>query len=126
MGNKIRLLLVEDEIITAMYMKAELEKAGFIITENVTTGEKAVTSCKEKKPDMILMDIMLAGKIDGIEAASIIKNSERIPVPVIFCTAYEDSEIKKRAEEIKPVAFLLKPLDMNKLKTLIENWFMSN
>ena len=126
MIHKIRILLVEDEILTAMYMKAVLEKSGFQIIDNVATGEKAVTSFVENKPDIILMDIMLAGQINGIEAAHMINDIEGRSVPVIFCTAYGDRDIREKAEEVKPVDFLIKPLDMMKLTSLIENWFISN
>src|SRR4030043_1856411 len=92
MDNLIKILLVEDEVITAMLMKIELRKIGYTVAYHVTTGEDAIINAKQNSPDIILMDIRLAGEIDGIEAASIIKSE--FDIPIIFITGYEDQTVR--------------------------------
>lgn len=124
MERMLKVLLVEDETITALFMKMELEKTGYHVIQIVATGEKAVISAKEDLPDIILMDIMLAGKIDGIEAASMINSDPDPGIPVIFCTAYEDDSIRERAEKLKPLGFLIKPFEIRKLNKIIDSYFL--
>jgi CheY-like chemotaxis protein len=121
MKKVVNILLVEDEVITAMLMQSQLISLGYTVAEHVTTGENAVASAKENPPDIILMDIALAGEIDGIDAAAAIKSVSDIPV--IFITGYEDQQYKERAEKIKPLEYLIKPLNMNKLKAIIDDFF---
>ena len=121
MNKVVNILLVEDEVITAMLMQSQLISLGYTVAEHVTTGENAVASAKENPPDIILMDIALAGEIDGIDAAAAIKSVSDIPV--IFITGYEDQQYKERAEKIKPLEYLIKPLNMNKLKSIIDDFF---
>ncbi|OHD17059.1 MAG: histidine kinase [Spirochaetes bacterium GWD1_27_9] len=122
MENSIKFLLVEDEVINAMLMKMQLEKTGYKVTHHVTTGENAIISSKQNPPDIILMDIRLAGEIDGIEAAEIIKSQSNIPI--IFITGYDDLTIRKRAEKLNPLEYLIKPLVIDKLKTIIDAYFI--
>ncbi len=121
MNKPVRILLVEDEIITAMQMKAELQKSGFTVLGYVATGEKALAFACEERPDLILMDINLAGKIDGIDAAVSIQAV--YPVPVIFMTGYEDSSMRERAEKTHPLQFLVKPVLMPSLVSIIGTYF---
>ncbi len=109
MGRQIRILLVEDEVILAMLMVRQLTKAGYAISRHVATGEEAVTSARENPPDIILMDIQLAGRIDGIEAAIAIKAGS--DVPVIFITGYEIADFRERADIVRPLAYMIKPFD---------------
>ena len=118
MINQIKILQVEDEVIAALFMENELHKIGYETITHATTGEAAIISAKQNPPDIVLMDIGLPGKIDGIEAASAIKSGSDIPI--IFITGYEDKAIKEKAEKLKPLGYLIKPFDMNKLKTLLE------
>ena len=87
MDKQIKILLVEDEFINALLIKKQLEFIGYAVSHHVTTGENAIISAKQNHPDIIIMDIRLAGEIDGIEAASVIKSESDIPV--IFITGYE-------------------------------------
>lgn len=121
MLKSISILLVEDEVIIAMLMQQSLIKIGYSISEQVTTGEAAVISAKQNPPDVILMDIRLAGKMDGIEAAAVIQSEAEIPI--IFITGYVDQTIRDRAELLKPLGYLSKPLDIIKLKTIIDKYF---
>ena len=117
------ILLVEDEIIIAMLIQRQLKEIGFTDIKHVTTGENAIISSKENPPDIILMDIKLAGKIDGIEAAFQIKSEQEIPV--IFITSYNDNDTAERVKKIKPLGYLEKPLSINKLKEIINSHFTS-
>ncbi|CAK0762300.1 two-component system, response regulator PdtaR [Gammaproteobacteria bacterium] len=113
-----RIMIVEDEVITAMDIKQTLEKLGYNVVAIESTGEKAVECACEKKPDLILMDISLAGEIDGIEAA------ERIyldsDISVIYLTAYADEKFLERAKVTQPFGYLLKPFNERELHSNIE------
>jgi CheY-like chemotaxis protein len=113
--NKI--LIVEDEAINALAIRYMLSKAGFSVSNTVATGQEAIENVMTNKPDLILMDIRLAGDIDGIEAAAIIK--EKVNVPVIFMTAYAEASVENKARALNPLGFLRKPIDALEIKNLI-------
>lgn len=123
MDNLIKILLVEDEFIASLHMKKQLEKMNYEVTKIVSTGENAIISARQNPPDIILMDIRLAGEMDGIEAASVIKGESQSDIPVIFVTGYNDDEIQKRADMVRPLEYLIKPVQMNKLKNIIDGYF---
>ncbi|MCF7945897.1 MAG: response regulator [Spirochaetia bacterium] len=116
MNKELEIMIVEDEAITAMVMESELKEAGYCIVGRVVSGEDAVSFAKEVNIDVVLMDIRLAGEIDGIEAAAQIQNIRT--TQIIFMTGYDDPETRGRANALNPLAFLNKPLDR---ATLIEN-----
>jgi len=119
MKNKIKILIAEDEAITAMSLRIDLESYGVATLPPVATGKDAVhLACKEK-PDLILMDIRLNEDMDGIEAAAEILKHHNIPI--IFMTGFTTDIIKKRAIKLHPLDFLEKPLDMNRVKQLIDD-----
>jgi len=118
--KSLRILLVEDEVISAMQMKAELQREGFTVLKFVTTGEEAVDYASREKPGLLLMDINLAGKMDGIDAATRIR--EQYPVSVIFVTGYEDGELRNRAQTLSPLRYLVKPVRIAELATIIDAW----
>jgi CheY-like chemotaxis protein len=122
MEKAIRILLVEDEVILSMTMKEQIKNIGYSIAQSVPTGEKAIAAVKANPPDLILMDIRLAGEIDGIDAAISIKSESDIPV--IFITGYDDKAIRERAEKTDPLAFLIKPPKMSVLKEIIDSLFV--
>ncbi|EPG75408.1 response regulator receiver domain protein [Leptospira fainei serovar Hurstbridge str. BUT 6] len=117
----MHILLVEDEILTAMLIERELKKSGFNVSEHVTTGELALLSAERNPPGLVLMDIMLAGGLDGIETAAKLKS--KFDVPIIFITGYSDLSIRERAAKITPLAYLVKPIEINTLKSVIESCF---
>ncbi|TGK07956.1 response regulator [Leptospira semungkisensis] len=119
--SKLNVLVVEDEIITAMVVKRELEKMGCNVLNLATSGEDAVRIAKADRPDLILMDITLAGEIDGVTAASEIK--QEIDIPIVFVTGYQDSVTRERAARTNPLGFFIKPLQIAQLKDLIESNF---
>jgi len=116
--KKAKILIVEDEAIIAMEIEHQLQRLGYEVTSLVDTGEKAIKKAESDKPDLILMDIRIKGKMDGIETAQEIwfKNS----IPVIFCTAFLDDDKIERAKKILPFGYLLKPIQENDLNVSIK------
>ena len=119
--KKIRLLIAEDEVIIAQCLTIELELEGYEVCKYVATGEEAVIETAKAKPDAVLMDINLTGEIDGIEAAKeIIRNNN---VPIIFMTGFTESNIFKKAQELNPVAYLEKPVEVYDITPILEKLF---
>ena len=121
MKNKIKILIVEDEIMFAQWLKIALEDEGYEVYDFITTGEEAIAFVQENKPDVILMDILLIGKINGIDTAKEI--TDKYNIPIIFMTGYEEPAVIERAKKIKPVAYLNKPLEIWDIKPVIESIF---
>jgi len=121
MNNQKSILIVEDEVMLSAWLKMQLEDEGYLVCGCITTGEEAIELVKETKPDVILMDIHLVGKIDGIKTAEII--TEKLNIPIIFMTGYEESDIYERAQKTKPVAYLKKPVEIWDLKPIFESIF---
>ncbi len=116
--SKVIILVVEDDVIEAMDIKRILESMGYSVPETASSGEEALQKLTEFRPDVILMDIILSGEMDGIETAEIIKNQYKIPI--IYLTAYSETETIERAKLTEPYAYLIKPFDSNELKNSIE------
>ncbi|MGM0577431.1 MAG: response regulator [Myxococcota bacterium] len=114
----VRVMIVEDEQIVAAALEMALRQVGYDVVTSVPTGEEAVSEAAERKPDVILMDISLAGEMDGVEAARSIHDC--CGVPVIYLTAYSDPTTLRRAGETEPYGYLLKPLDERALRPTIE------
>jgi len=116
--NKIKILIAEDEYIVAMDIKKLLEKIGYEVTSFIHTGEEAVKRAGTDLPDLVLMDIMLSGTMDGIEAAKIIK--EKYDIPIVYLTALTDEQTLHKAKITEPGGYLLKPFDERGLRSAIE------
>ncbi len=113
-----KIMIVEDEKIVALDIKCSLEHFGYSVPCMAASGEDAIEFVDRFNPDLILMDIVLKGKIDGIDAAKAIrKNSD---VPVIYLTAYSDERTLQRAKLTEPFGHILKPFDERELRTNIE------
>lgn len=125
-ASEISILIVEDEAMTAMYMEAFLRRKGYKVLKRIATGEEAVVLSLQLKPDLILMDIRLAGKMDGIEAASQIKSEALSEIRFIFTTGYSDAEFKENAMSLDPLAFFIKPVNMTELIKKIGSHFNSD
>ncbi len=117
-SQKARILIVEDENITALDIRTKLEDYGYEIIGTVATGEKAVEVAREDTPDLVLMDIVLKGNMDGIEAAGSIRN---MGASVIFITGYVDRDILERARQVRPAGYIVKPFKSEDLYATIEN-----
>ncbi|NWF52353.1 MAG: response regulator [Nitrospirae bacterium] len=116
---KTKILIVEDEIITAMSLKQLFEHWGLGKCKQASSGREAFEKMISEKPDIVLIDIHLKGEINGIETARQLQANSR--VPIIFITGYSDEETIKKADKIKPVAYFVKPLDFYKLRSTIES-----
>ena len=116
--SKVNILVVEDESIVSKDIQQCLIKLGYNVVAASATGEEAITLVEEKSPDVVLMDIMLKGKMSGIEAAEQIK--ERYNVPVIYLTAYADESTLNKAKITEPYGYILKPFREIDLHTSIE------
>ncbi len=116
---KIKILIVEDEWITAKYIKKVLETERYSVIGIAATGEDAVRIVKENNPDFIIMDIVLQGDMDGIETMKEILSIARIPF--VYSTASADSNVKSRAISTTPYGFLNKPIEKSELISVINN-----
>lgn len=116
--SKSKILIVEDESIVALNLQKRLEGLGYIVTGNIPSGETALQIVAQTSPDLVLMDIKLKGKIDGIEAATQIRN--QFQIPVVYLTAYSDEETLNRAKLTEPYGYVLKPFESKDLCTTIE------
>jgi len=116
-NDNIRIMLVEDEAITAMDIQRMLEKIGYNVSVTIATGEDSVNMVKSVNPHLILMDIMLSNTMDGIQASELILG--QIDVPIVYLTASTDPGTIKRAEKTKHYGYLMKPIDRINLQTTI-------
>lgn len=112
------ILIVEDEGIVAADLQDRVVSLGYDVVGIAGTGEAAVSLAREQKPDAILMDILLRGPMDGIEAAKLIRES--LHIPIVFLTANSDRETLERAKLAEPFGFLLKPFVEQEIRTTIE------
>jgi len=115
----VTVLLVEDEVILAMALTLELRREGFAVSDHVTTGEEALAAAEENPLDLVLMDIRLAGEMDGIEAARRIRAHR--PLPVCFMSGYSDDRTRVRAGEVGAIGYLLKPFPITQFKDLVKS-----
>ncbi len=113
-----RILVVEDEIITADDIRESLQDMGYTVLAVVSSGEEAIIKVEKDAPDLVLMDIMLSGEMDGIEAAKQILL--RFNIPVVYLTAYSDKIILERAKITEPFGYILKPFNERELQINIE------
>ena len=118
MQEKINVLVVEDEMIVSLELQDRLKSLGYNVCGDASSGEDALLRIEKFRPDVVLMDIMLKGPIDGVMAAEKIKL--KYTIPVIFLTAYSDNATLERAKITEPYGYLLKPFDERMLSTTIE------
>ncbi|MEO5359992.1 MAG: response regulator [Nitrospirota bacterium] len=117
--DNIKIQIVEDEALIALNMKGKIEGyQGFTVTSMAASGEDAIVAAERDRPDIVLMDIVLRGNMDGIEAAKEIK--DRFGIPVIYLTAYSDDKIIEKAELTEPLGYLLKPCNCREMIVTIK------
>ena len=114
-----KILVAEDENIVALNIKKTLETLGYQVSGVVNNGEDVIKQVNKNQPDLILMDIMLKGLTDGIEAADTITKNYNIPI--VFLTALSDEKTIDRAAFTKPYGYLLKPFTTHEMHTAVEN-----
>jgi two-component system, response regulator PdtaR len=123
MSFKAKILIVEDENIVAMDIKKILLDYGYEVTSVTSSGEEAITKVREQKPDLILMDIVLKGKMTGIDAARII--TQYFDIPIIYMTALATDDALLEARSRESYGFLFKPFSANELNIAIEMAFIN-
>jgi diguanylate cyclase (GGDEF)-like protein/PAS domain S-box-containing protein len=116
--EKTRILIVEDEGLVARDIENMIRNAGYEVCGVVSSGEEAVEEAVKTEPDLILMDIILRGTMDGVEAADKIRG--RFNIPVIYLTAHTDENTLDRAKLTEPLGYTLKPVEQKELLTVIE------
>ena len=116
--NNIKVLIVEDEALIAEDLSDSLKDFGFTVTDIVASGETCFDSINLQSPDIVIMDINLQGKLDGIETARILNQTHKLPF--IFLTSNSDTNTVSRAIPLNPHAFISKPYNKNDLKIAIE------
>jgi len=113
-----RILIVEDQVVTAENIRDQLGRLGYDVPAIATFGEEALEMAIETQPDLVLMDIQLAGEMDGTDAARQIRAN--LNIPVVFLTAYADDETLDRAKGSEPYGYVLKPFRIVDLQSTIE------
>ena len=116
--NPVKILVVEDEVIVAQDIAGRLKKLGYVVTATVSSGEEAIQKAIENPPNLVLMDIVLKGDMDGVTAAEKIRTNRN--VPTVFLTAYADDKTLQRAKLTDPFGYIIKPFQPNDLRVAIE------
>ena len=116
--SKTKILIVEDESIVAKDIQFSLNKLGYAVCGIASTYDKAIDLAEKEQPDLVLMDIMLKGDINGIDTA--LKMKEQFTIPVIFLTAYADEATLEKAKIAEPYGYIIKPFKEVDLQTTIE------
>ncbi|MEI6396312.1 MAG: response regulator, partial [Verrucomicrobiota bacterium] len=116
--NKPRILIVEDEEIVAADISEYLQQMGYLAVGQAASGEQAIALAGELRPDLVLMDIRLEGKMDGVVAAKEIR--QRFHIPSVFLSAYSEEATIQRAKLAEPFGYILKPFEGRELRATIE------
>lgn len=116
--SEAKILVVEDERIVAEDIKEGLQSMGYTVTSVVRSGKMAIKMVEDNRPDLVLMDIVLKDKMDGIETAKQIR--ARYNIPVVYLTAYSDEKILERAKTTEPFGYIIKPFREKELQVNIE------
>src|SRR4051812_35474729 len=118
MGNA-QILVAEDENIIAKDIQHTLRRLGYSVPVTVSSGEEAIRKAEENRPDLVLMDIVLKGAVDGVEAARQIR--ERLDIPAIYLTAHSDDHTLQRTKTTEPYGYIRKgSFDERELQIAIE------
>ncbi len=113
-----KVIIVEDEHIVAKDFETRIKDMGYTVCANVPSGMEAIEQAQIHQPDLVLMDVVLRGELDGIEAAGTIRS--RWNIPVIFITSYSDEPTLERAKLTEPFGYLVKPFKDSEIKAVIE------
>ena len=115
--EKKQILVVEDEALIAMDLQRQLQRLGYDVPAIAHSGEQALQRARSSVFDLVLMDIHLPGELDGVRTAEILWNE--FQTPVVYTTAHSDPETLKRAELSGSLAYLLKPISSDTLRTTV-------
>jgi two-component system, response regulator PdtaR len=113
-----KILVVDDEAIITMQLEERLTAMGYTVAGMAASGEDAVDKVRSLRPDLVLMDIVMPGKMNGIEAAQII--TKELDIPVVFVTSYADDTIIEKAKSVRPYGYIVKPFNELEIKAAIE------
>jgi CheY-like chemotaxis protein len=116
--EKYKILIVEDDIVFAEATKTRLHEMGYLVSDTVTSAEDAIRSVRDAPPDLVLMDIVLNGEMDGIDAASQIRQIS--DVPILYVSGYVNDEFLHKAKLTFPLGYVCKPFETGALKAAIE------
>ncbi len=119
--KKVKLLIVEDEAWEVYYIQTILKGLDYEFCKPAAKGKEALQSVEQDPPDVILMDIRLAGGMDGIETTRAIL--KRWDIPIIFMTGYPTPDVCKQVAELKPAAFFEKPVSRGDIKAVLDDLF---
>jgi CheY-like chemotaxis protein len=113
-----KILVVEDEGIVLLHIKRTLESLGYVVAGTAASGEEAIMKAMSDRPDLVMMDIVLKGEVDGIDAAEKIRSLFHIPV--IYLTAHADESTLQRARVTEPFGYIVKPFRERDLHIAIQ------
>jgi CheY-like chemotaxis protein/DNA-binding PadR family transcriptional regulator len=113
-----KILVVDDEAIITMHLEERLTAMGYDVAGMAASGEDAVEKARSIRPDLVLMDIVMPGKMNGIESAKII--TTELDIPVVFVTSYADDTIIEKAKSVRPYGYIVKPFKELEIKAAIE------
>jgi len=113
-----KILVVDDEAIITMQLEERLSAMGYTVAGMAASGEDAVEKARRIRPDLVLMDIVMPGKMNGIEAAKIL--TKELDIPVVFVTSYADDVIIEKAKSVRPYGYIVKPFNELEIKAAIE------
>ncbi len=111
-------MIVEDEVVTSRSLQKCLEKFGYVVTAAIPSGEQAILKIEKEPPDLVIMDIILQGEMDGIETARII--NFKFDIPVIFLTSHFEKSVFEKAKKTNMYGYLTKPFNKEELEKVIE------
>ena len=117
MNCKTKILIAEDEAIFALSMQRALTRSGYDVCDLVSTGEKAVERVRQEKPDLVIMDVILNGRVNGLEAAGQIRSGSDIPI--VFVTGYEEGKLIEQIKSVTSSTYLIKPIAPKALESAI-------
>jgi len=112
-----KILVVDDEAIITMQLEERLSAMGYTVAGMASSGEDAIEKARRLTPDLVLMDIVMPGKLNGIEAA---KTIAELDIPVVFVTSYADDAIIEKAKQVRPYGYIVKPFNELEIKAAIE------
>ena len=113
-----KIIVVDDEATITTHLEERLTNMGYEVMASASSGKEAVKLARSLNPDLVLMDIVMPGEIDGIEAAGIIQ--KELNIPIVFLSAYGDDKFIARAKEVEPFGYIIKPYQDESLKAAIE------
>ena len=113
----MKIVIAEDERIIALGLSSVLKRLGHDVRELCPSGELCIKSVERELPDVVFMDIRMNGGMDGIEAATVLR--DRYQIPVVFTTAFDDARTRERAAAVKPAAFLTKPVGRDSIRDVL-------